>query len=89
MCVKMKMPMLAMFDFSNTRKVTGLADQHVQNPQVIDQRMWKQRTQKKFNICKSAKTKLSDGSIRGSNSSAPSHSTWSKVKNLQNPQKQS
>ncbi len=52
MWVKIKTPMLAMFNFSNARKVTGSADQHVQNTQVKDQRMWKQRSQKKLNICK-------------------------------------
>jgi hypothetical protein len=86
MWMQMKMPMLAMFNFSNTRKVTGLAHQHVQNPQVKDQRMWKQRSEKKLTLAEYAKTKISEGSIRGSNSLAPTQSIWSKGKQLQNLQ---
>jgi hypothetical protein len=84
MLVKMKMSMLAMFNFTNARKVTGSADQHVQNPHRLKIKECGNNVLKKSSTFeKSAKTKLS---IRGSNSLAPTQSTWSKVKQLQNPQ---
>jgi hypothetical protein len=71
MWVKMKTPMLAMFNFTNARKVTGSADQHVQNPHRLKiNECGNNLLKKSLTFAESAKTKLSDGSIRGSNSSA-------------------
>jgi hypothetical protein len=82
MWVKMKTPVLAMFNFTNARKVTGSADQNVQNPHRLKINECGNNVLKKSPpFPESAKTKLSDRSIRGSNSSARTQSSGQKLNN--------